>query len=277
MEHLKNSSKIQDIFNITNDAITIHDRDFNIIHANTAAEKILGSNLNTLLNQKCYKSYHGTDCPPENCPSCLAIKTSTPTASEMFEPNLNRYIEIRAFPSFDKEHQLTGLVHIVRDISLRKKLEEELKETIKSLETKTEELQESVIAFKFLLKQREDDKKELRDAVLSNMKHLIIPALKRLRKKAKPEDIPAFETLEANLGKIISPFSHFLANKYLNLSQKEIEVASLVKEGFHDKDISKRMGVSLDTVKTHRRNIRKKLDISSRRVNLTIYLNSLKK
>ena len=100
MENLKNNSEIQDIFNITNDAITIHDRDFNIIHANTAAEKILGLKQNTLLSQKCYKSYHGTDCPPENCPSCLAIKTFSPTASEMFEPNLNRYIEIRAFPSF---------------------------------------------------------------------------------------------------------------------------------------------------------------------------------
>lgn len=272
-----NRKEIEDIFNITNDAITIHDKDYNIIHANMAAEEMLGLKKNSLLSQKCYKSYHGTDCPPTNCPSCLAIKNAKPSVSEMFESHLNRYVEIRAFPSFDGKHKLTGLVHIMRDISRRKKLEEELKDTIINLKTKTEELQESIAAFKFLLKQREYDVKELQDTVLYNAKNLILPALKRLKNKAKPEDTLAFGALEANLGNILSPFSHSLSNKYLNLSPKEIEVANLVRGGFQDKDISRKLGITVDTVKAHRRNVREKLKISNRKVNLMAYLNSLSK
>jgi PAS domain S-box-containing protein len=41
------------IFNVISDAITIHDNDFNIIHANNAAEKMLGLNLKKVLSQKC--------------------------------------------------------------------------------------------------------------------------------------------------------------------------------------------------------------------------------
>ncbi len=43
----------------------------------------------------------------------------------MFEPHLNMFIEIRAIPRFDRSGNLTGLVHIVRDITARKRGEEE--------------------------------------------------------------------------------------------------------------------------------------------------------
>jgi hypothetical protein len=43
----------------------------------------------------------------------------------MSEPFLDKYIEVKALPLFNKEHQITGLVHVVRNISGRKKLEKE--------------------------------------------------------------------------------------------------------------------------------------------------------
>jgi PAS domain S-box-containing protein len=44
----------------------------------------------------------------------------------VFEPHLNKFIEIRAIPRFDKEHTLIGLIHVVRDITKRKQTEEKL-------------------------------------------------------------------------------------------------------------------------------------------------------
>jgi PAS domain S-box-containing protein len=46
---------------------------------------------------------------------------------EMFEPYLKRHLEIRAMPRFAKDHQLVGLIHVVRDITERKRAEEALK------------------------------------------------------------------------------------------------------------------------------------------------------
>jgi DNA-binding NarL/FixJ family response regulator len=264
------------IFNIISDAITIHDRDFNIIHANNAAIEILGLKLNRILSQKCYRSYHGTDCPPELCPSCCVIKTGLPASTEVFEPNLNKHIEIRAFPRFDKENKLIGLVHIVRDISKRRKMEEDLKETVKSLKNRTDELQESVSAFKFLLKQRENDKRELEKHISANVKNLISPALRRLKKKTPlSEDRSLLKSLEFHLKEMVSPFTHMLSTKYLDLTQRELEIATLIKDGLHDKDIAEILGISSDTIKAHRRNIRRKLGIYSTRTNLRTHLKSL--
>lgn len=43
---------------------------------------------------------------------------------ERFEPKLNRHIEVRTLPRYDKDQKIVGLVHIVVDISERKKVEE---------------------------------------------------------------------------------------------------------------------------------------------------------
>ncbi|MBI4838855.1 MAG: PAS domain S-box protein [Nitrospirae bacterium] len=107
----------EDTFNIITDMITVHDKDFNIIHANKAAEKILGLPILPGKKAKCYKYYHGTECPPEGCPSCQTLKTGKSAISEIFEPHLNKFIEIRAIPRFDSNNNLIGLIHVVRDIT----------------------------------------------------------------------------------------------------------------------------------------------------------------
>ncbi|MEW6602668.1 MAG: PAS domain-containing protein, partial [Nitrospirota bacterium] len=76
---------------------------------------------------ECYKYYHGTDAPPENCPSCACLKTGKPATFEIFEPHLNMYLELRAMPRYDNNNNLIGLIHVARDISERKKIEEEIR------------------------------------------------------------------------------------------------------------------------------------------------------
>jgi len=118
----------KDTFDTITDIITIHDKDFNIIRANKAAEKMLelpAPELEKII--KCYKYYHGTTCPPEGCPSCTCLKTGKPATFELFEPYLKMYVEIRAIPRFDSNNNLIGLIHVVRDITDKKKLEDQLR------------------------------------------------------------------------------------------------------------------------------------------------------
>jgi len=117
----------EETFDIINDAITIHDKDFNIIRANKAATEMLGAPFQVILGRKCYQSYHGTSYPPETCPSCRTLATGVPSVTEKFEANLNKYLEIKALPRFDSAKQIVGVVHVVRDISERVEVEEELR------------------------------------------------------------------------------------------------------------------------------------------------------
>jgi two-component system cell cycle sensor histidine kinase/response regulator CckA len=124
-EVLKNPqcSGWEDIFNTINDAITVHDTHFNVLFANKAAEKMLGCTLSANMG-KCYSLYHGTDIPPEGCPSCRTLQTCEPVEVEYFEPYLNKFIEMSTLPQFDDGGDIVVVVHIVRDISERKTAEE---------------------------------------------------------------------------------------------------------------------------------------------------------
>ena len=112
-------------FATINDAITVHDADFNIIRANAAATELLGLSLDTVLGQKCFASYHGTGCPPDGCPSCETLQTATPSINEVFEPHLGKHLEIEALPRVDANGEVYGLIHVVRDVSERRAAEEE--------------------------------------------------------------------------------------------------------------------------------------------------------
>lgn len=135
----------EDAFNTITDMITIHDKDFNIIGANKAAEKMLGLPVLDGARPKCYKQYHGSDHPPAGCPSCSSLVTGKPSVFEVFEPHLNMFIEIRAIPRIDAHGSIIGLIHMVRDISARNKREDALLEGENRLRMTIETVPECVM------------------------------------------------------------------------------------------------------------------------------------
>ena len=58
----------------------------------------------------------------------------------------------------------------------------------------------------------------------------------------------------------------------LSLSATELRIAAMIKNGLTSPDIANVMHISLDTVKSHRRNIRKKLKLNNSPINLASYL-----
>lgn len=133
MENKISQSKMdwEDTFNTITDIITIHDKNFNIILANKSAERVLGLPSSDNQREKCYRYYHNLDCPPVGCPSCQSLKTGKSTTFEVFEPHINRFLEITAIPRYDSDNQLSGIIHVGRDITEHKKLEEQLRQAQK--------------------------------------------------------------------------------------------------------------------------------------------------
>jgi DNA-binding NarL/FixJ family response regulator len=151
-----------------------------------------------------------------------------------------------------------------------------LKETEKNLRIHAAELQESNTALKVLLKQRDRDRKEFENNILSNIKHLIMPYMEKLKKNRKMSDeLDYLRIIDSNLREIVSPFSSKLSFKHLNFTPKEIMISDLIKDGKQDKDMMELLNISLDTVKAHRKNIRKKLGINNKKINLRTKLLSL--
>ena len=128
-------------------------------------------------------------------------------------------------------------------------------------------------ALKVLLKQREDDKKELGENVLTNVKELISPYLERLKKsRLNTNQETLVNILDSNLNNIISPFISKLSFKFFNLTPMEIKVANLVKEGKTNKEIAELLCLSKNTILFHRYNIRRKLQLKNKKINLRSHL-----
>ena len=123
----QSSQDWENTFNTLTDGITIHDMDFNIIFANRAAQDILQLPSPLPDKAKCFHYFHGTETPPPRCASCKSLKTGKQINVEIFEPHLDIYMELQAIPRFNQKNELIGLIHIIRDISVRKKAEKELK------------------------------------------------------------------------------------------------------------------------------------------------------
>jgi len=129
------------LFNAFTDIITIHDNDFNIIYANDAALKTLSIPLHQRKKVKCYQYYHGSKRPPENCISCKSLKKQKPALLEIFEPHLNKSLEIMSVPRMNGSSVPVGSIHIARDITERKQSEKELRYSQEKLRNLTAHLQ----------------------------------------------------------------------------------------------------------------------------------------
>ena len=162
------------------------------------------------------------------------------------------------------------------NITALKLAEERLQERERELEKKNRNLEEINTTLKVLLDRREADKKELEEQVLGNVKQRVLPYLERLRgTRLQPEAVEFARLIESNLQEIVSPFLQRLTSSYFALTPQEIQVAGLVKEGKMTKEIADVLNISMSAVDFHRKNIRKKLGLKSRKTNLRSYLLSL--
>jgi PAS domain S-box-containing protein len=163
-----------------------------------------------------------------------------------------------------------------QEIEERKLVEQKLRMREAELETKANELVEVNVALRVLLKRREEDKTELGERILSNVKELVLPYVERLRKAQLTSQCAAYvNILESNLNEIISPFALKLSSKLLGLTPTEIQIANLIKEGKTTKDIAAMLHLSPRTVEFHRNNIRKKMGIKNKKANLRSHLQSM--
>ena len=162
------------------------------------------------------------------------------------------------------------------NITALKLAEERLQQRETELEEKNRNLEEINTTLKVLLERREADKKELEEQVLGNVKQRVLPYLERLKgTRLEPEAKEFARLIETNLQEIVSPFLQRLTSSYFDLTPHEIQVAGLVKEGEMTKEIADFLNVSASAVDFHRKNIRKKLGLKSRKANLRSYLLSL--
>jgi PAS domain S-box-containing protein len=186
------------------------------------------------------------------------------------------HMDISIKPVRDTEDRIVLLLCEGRDISDLKTAMEDLQAREEELKVQSRSLEEANIALKVLLRQMEEKKRGDQENVLSNLRQLVLPYIERLKRSGLgSEERAIVNTLESNLNSITSPLIQRLSSTALGLTPMEIRVAHLVREGLRNKEIAELLGVSLNTVSSHRHKIRSKLGLRNEGANLRSYLMSL--
>jgi PAS domain S-box-containing protein len=133
---------LKSIYDSIHDGISILDKDLNILSTNRTMEEWYSHQM-PLAGKKCYEAYHGR---AEQCMICPSVRTLESGKVDlevvpMTGPDgVRGWLEVYTFPflEFGTGH-LIGVIEYVRDISARKRIEEELSRAFDELELRVQE------------------------------------------------------------------------------------------------------------------------------------------
>lgn len=216
--------------------------------------------------------------------------------------DIGYFIE-RGKPIYGREGPLY-IDGVILDITERQKAEKELKKLIDELEQRVEartsellkstqelqsgqeellghklemekvnkELLDTNIAVSVLAKNINKNREEAEKKIALTINSDIMPIIANLKDyKTHKNHRSELDVLSAHLNDITTSLSNG-TDIIVRLSPSEMRVAAMIKNGLTGKEIATKLNISLDTVKTHRKNIRKKLKIHNSDINLANYL-----
>jgi PAS domain S-box-containing protein len=113
-------------FDAVRDSVMILDGDFRIVQANLATSRFSGKPLEEIIGQSCWQIIHGKDGPCTECPARVAVDTGNHQDAEFRMPEKDIWIEVSTDPIVDGQGKVDRVIHILRDITERKRLEQEV-------------------------------------------------------------------------------------------------------------------------------------------------------
>lgn len=155
---------------------------------------------------------------------------------------------------------------IVRDISRQKALEERLL-------MEKQQVEEMNVTLRNVMKSVDGDRKEFENKLARKIRAQLLPALDRVgTEPAETIRASYLDLVREQLVSLTSGFASEIDANLLTLSKTEIRICQFVQAGCPTKDICDAMNLAFETVQTHRKNIRRKLGLRGKNVNLHSYL-----
>ena len=255
------------------DGFFIIDPEGKILEANHAACLILGYSDGEILGKRIYNIEVSKNSKQARSPFTGQMKNKTDRFEAFLKRKDGQVICVEVSNSFVKMGDTELFYSFFYDITDKKRAGETLLKREKELQIKTRNLGEVNTALRVLLKKRDEDKTELEEKVLLNTKELVFPYVKKLKSSRLDSTQNLYlNIIESHLNDIISPFASKLSSKYFSLTPREIRIASLVKQGRTNKEVAEVLGSSHRTIAFHRENIRKKLGLNNKKINLEAFL-----
>jgi PAS domain S-box-containing protein len=269
--------KMRSILDSSPDSITVTDADAVIIDCNQATMDNLGyANKEELLGKNALETISVTDQKRalENLSVAIEKGSVHNIEYEIVRKDGQTFpANISASAIKDTSGEMTGFVAIAQNITKRKQAEIALIESEAQLREQKLALEQKNIALREIIAQIEIEKRKIKDDIAANASTILSPILEKLKTDRSTEKY--IDLLRHHLEDLTSSLGGRLRDLGVKLTAREVEICNMIKGGLSNKDISHLLSISNQTVEGHRKNIRKKLDLKNKGINLTSYLREL--
>lgn len=266
-EDLRKSEQLfRSLFTSAGEGILLVNPSLKIVQANEKAANMFGMTRPRLETANCVKIIH-----PDSIDSLR--QAALIEEGEVWHGEVNGItdsgdtfpasITVNKFPLGDE----IFLHLIVHNITQQKAMERYLRDE----KTKAEEMN---ITLKNVMKSIDRDKEEFELSIAQKVRTSIIPSLQKLAAEENREVRDMYmKILRDQLAGLTRSSSAISNEDIVRLTKSEVQVCQMIQSGSTSKDIADGMAISIETVQTHRKNIRRKLGLSGKDVNLYAYLN----
>lgn len=210
-------------------------------------------------------NYAGTDTAIQAIQNGAFDFLQKPIESELLKHSLLRVIQLQ-----EKDRHLK---QILADQRHNDTLMLEQKQRLEFL---TARMIETNRAFSTLAQNLDFERAEALNRITQNIQSGVIQHLAKIRSDIRMAQYAIEMDMIINMLQDVTSGANGSAGPlFANLTTTEARVASLIKIGMNSEKIAERLFISMDTVKTHRKNIRKKLKITNSQTDLREYLLNL--
>lgn len=120
------TTKWERTFNTLHDILTLLAPDMIITQANKAAGECFSTLPEKLIGKHCFEVFSGTNEPCPNCPILLSLKDKQPHTGIITHKILGKIFSVSSAPVIGENNEVEYIIHVARDITVQKRLEEDL-------------------------------------------------------------------------------------------------------------------------------------------------------
>ena len=124
-EIIQNATRMWQLtFDAIPDMVSIQDKDFRLININKAYKENFNISEDDIKEKKCFEIFHRSNCPAGNCPHKKMLESKQIVREEIYEARLGAYFEVITSPLLADNGELIGSVHVAKDITAKKEIQE---------------------------------------------------------------------------------------------------------------------------------------------------------
>jgi PAS domain S-box-containing protein len=167
-------------------------------------------------------------------------------------------ITIKKFSLFNR----TLFCLVMKDLTEYKTLKELLRQ-------EKSHRREMYVTLKNLMRAFERERSGIETGISHRIETLLLPTIEKLKRESSADVRNAYlNVMRDQLINLTAGFSKELDGRFLRLTRTEMKICKFIQTGLSSKEIAQTMHISFETVQAHRRNIRKKLGLHGRKINL---------